>query len=106
MSETAGNTLGVTQDLTSVLERIASLPLVTGVHVGVARPAFANQQTTEAKLRPQTREREFDLVIIVEGVGLLEVERDAPLIADLLRAAGTVDLQVHCYDTAYTLERD
>lgn len=106
-------TLGDGQDssqtlalLAPALEEMSAHPLVTGVHVGIACPDFADQQTAEARLRPKTQEKPFDVVIITEGVGLLEVERDAQRCAGLIRSAGMRDVQVHCYDNAYTLERE
>lgn len=88
------------------LADIADMPLVTAVHVAVARPDFSSQRTTETALRPPMNERPFDLVVVAESVGLMEVERDAGQITATLASTGLTDILTQCYDNAFTLERD
>jgi hypothetical protein len=89
----------------AVLDALMDLDSVSGAHVGVARPGFSEQATKETALRPQMAETPFDLVLIVEGIGLAPLERDAARIAGIcaaLPAGGTV---MQSYDMAYMLTR-
>jgi hypothetical protein len=79
---------------------------VTGVHVAVARPEYSGGLTRETELRPQMHEAPFDIVVMVEGVGLRELEADASAMRDVLAPVGLRTLIGQCYDVAYVLERD
>lgn len=91
--------------LLPVIAQIGSLNAVTAVHLAVARPDFSSQKTSETQLRPQMNEAPFDLVLVIETIGLAEAEGECAGIAALLSASGFAEPLVQAYDVAYTLEK-
>ncbi len=93
------------QALAPVLAGLADAADVCGVHVGGARPAFSSQKTSETQLRPPMDEAPFDLVVIVDTIGLAEAEAMQGAAEQAITAAGFGDQVVHAYGVAYTLGR-
>jgi hypothetical protein len=89
----------------AVNDALMAIVSVCGAHVGVARPAFSSQATKETELRPHMAENTFDLVLIVEGIGLAELERDESAIAKACAILPVGDLAIQSYDMAYMLTR-
>ena len=58
--------------LTSAAPSIARLHGVTAVHVGQHVPGSV--ETAEARLRPSASSTTFDFVILIEGIGVNELE--------------------------------
>lgn len=103
----AGQTEGeVLKALERPLDALMERDPVTGVHVAVARPAYSGGRTRETELRPAMQETPFDVVVMVEGVGLPELEADAEAMREVLAPVGLRNLIGQCYDVAYVLERD
>jgi hypothetical protein len=94
------------ESLQPSLDAIMQGDPVTGVHVAFARPDFSGGHTREIELRPQMHEAPFDIVVIVEGVGLRELEAEATAMNDTLGRAGLNRLIGQCYDVAYILDRE
>jgi hypothetical protein len=88
-----------------IVDRLLGLRSVCGVHVAVSRPAFSSQPTRETQLRPPMHERPFDIVVIVEGIGLAEVERDEPEMIAAVETLSVKDLVAQSYDMAFMLAR-
>lgn len=91
--------------LAPVLAQIAESNRVTGVHLAAARPDYSNQKTSETELRPKMNEAPFDVVVVIETIGLAEAESEASQVTEMLEAAGFSDALVQAYDVAYTLEK-
>jgi hypothetical protein len=90
--------------LRATVEPIQAMASVTGVHIALARPASANGETTEVQIRPVMTEPEFDMVVIVEGIGLAEIAADQAAIGAILSGAGLTGLIAQSYDMAYMLD--
>jgi hypothetical protein len=84
---------------------IMALSPVTGVHCAGARPRYSEVRTRETDLRPRTNESAFDIVVVVEGVGLTELARVAADITQLVRGTGLLDIVSQAYDMAFLLGR-
>lgn len=86
-------------------DRLLQVTAVCGVHIGLARPSVSGVKTRETELRPGMSERGFDVVILVEGSGLLELEASVPtfeaVVAD--SGCGVVDPATIVYHLAYQL---
>lgn len=92
--------------LVPVLDTMAdSSTAISAVHLAAARPDYSSQKTSETSLRPPMHEEPFDLVCLIETIGLPEAEAEASAIAAGLAAAGFAGAIVQSYDVAYTLER-
>jgi hypothetical protein len=89
--------------LEDALSALAAIPSVTAVHVGEAQQDVSARKTTETALRPAMQEAGFDLVIMVEGIGLAELARDESLVAAAVEPLGFADVLIQSYDVAYTL---
>lgn len=89
----------------AVEEILRTLPSVSAAYVGLARPAFSKQATKETELRPRMTERTFDLVFVVEGIGLAQLQRDEPEIAAAFAQLPVHDPVMQSYDMAYMLMR-
>lgn len=79
---------------------------VTAVHVAVARPDYSGGHTREIELRPQMHEAAFDIVVMVEGVGLRELDAEASALGSSFADVGLRGVIAQCYDVAYVLQRD
>jgi hypothetical protein len=91
--------------LTPALAAIEALDQVTAVHLAAARPDFTSGETSETQLRPPMSEQPFDLVVVVEAMGLAEADEARPAILEHLAQAGLPDGLFQPYDVAYTLEK-
>jgi hypothetical protein len=90
----------------ALADRLAERPGVSAVHTAVARPEVSGVETTENRIRVQMHEKGFEAVILVEAVGLTELEA---MLADLTRevaAVGLADVRAEAYDIAFLLGRD
>ena len=92
--------------LAPAIDRLIALDGVTAAHIGVARPDFTNGETTETEIRPVMDEPDFQIVVVVEGIGLGELAADQPAAEGILADAGLSDTIGQTYDMAYMLERD
>jgi hypothetical protein len=91
--------------LAPALASIEGMAQVTGVHLAAARPGFSDQETSETQLRPRMHEAPFDLVLVVETMGLAEAcEAEGGIMAALAQAGFAGGL-FQPYDVAYTLEK-
>lgn len=91
--------------LMSLSDDLMAMPAVTSVHVAVARPDFSNGRTRETEIRPAMNEMPFDMVVVIEGIGLMELERDVSSIGGVIESIGMRDVITGSYDMAYLLER-
>ena len=91
--------------LAPVLAGLVDDPHICGVHLGGARPEFSDQATSETQLRPPMAEPPFDLVLIVETIGLAEAEALRGRLKHDITGAGFSPQEVQAYDVAYTLRR-
>ena len=89
--------------LRPALSAIAALAPVSAAHVGCARPDHAGGATRETEIRPTMNEAPFDLVLIVEGIGLAELAAIEPDVVRLLAAQGVAAGIGQSYDMAYLL---
>lgn len=89
-----------------VLEGLGQQPLVSGVHLGLARPEFSNMPTKETELRPAMNEAPFDYVVILESFGIRELESLHVSLTEALAAMGCGDVVTQNYDMAYTIEKE
>ena len=78
---------------------------VTSVHIGYADPTVTRVQTRESELRKLTGEDIFDAVVLIDGIGRRELERQMPRIEALLApdTAGVASKESAVYDLAYLL---
>jgi hypothetical protein len=94
-------------DFVPRLDRLTShtmaLPAVTAVHCAGARPRYSDVRTRETELRPRMDQAPFDIVAVVEGVGLMELTRAAADLDRISRDAGLVDTVVQVYYVADVL---
>jgi hypothetical protein len=94
---------GFVHDAPTLARRLMALPGVSAVHLAVARPEHSDIRTAETKLRPEMGERPFEGVVVVEAVGLAELDRlSAPIIEQVWGALAEVTAQT--YDMAYVLD--
>ncbi|WP_068089313.1 hypothetical protein [Novosphingobium rosa] len=91
--------------LAPALAAIEALDPVTAVHLAAARPDFTSGETSETQLRPPMSEQPFDLVVVVEAMGLAEAEDAGAAVLDHLAQAGFPDGLFQPYEVAYTLEK-
>lgn len=93
------------EKLAPQLDVIAECNSVTGVHVGLARPEYAGGRTRETELRPQMQEPPFQIVVVVEGLGVAELTADIDTIHRSLTKSGMSSMVIQTYDIDYILER-
>lgn len=69
----------------------AALLAVTGAagaHIGLSRSEVSGVRTRETELRPEMAEEGFDVVVLVEGSGLPELEAAVPALEATIAASG------------------
>jgi hypothetical protein len=66
---------------------IARLHGVTAVHVGQHAPDKGFVETAETKLRPSDASSDFSFVVLVEGIGVSQLEEALPQAVDAVTAA-------------------
>lgn len=91
--------------LAPALAAIEGMAPVTAVHLAAARPGYSDQETSETQLRPRMHEAPFDLVLVVEAMGLAEAHEAESEIMAALAGAGFAEGLFQAYDVAYTLEK-
>jgi hypothetical protein len=76
-----------------------------GVHIGLARTEVSGVKTKETELRPGMAEKEFDVVVLVEGSGAPELEASIPELQAVIAASdiGVTNPQTIVYNLAYQL---
>ena len=76
-----------------------------GVHIGLARTEVSGVKTKETELRPGMAEKEFDVVVLVEGSGAPELEASVPELQAVIAASdiGVTNPQTIVYNLAYQL---
>jgi hypothetical protein len=97
---------GFRQVAPALAARLADRPGVSAVHTAVARPEVSGVETTENKIRAPMSEKGFQALVLVEAVGLTELEA---MLGDLVRevaAVGLSDVRAEAYDIAFLLGRD
>ncbi len=94
------------QNAPGLAERLSERAGVSAVHTAVARPEVSDVRTTENEIRRPMREKRFQAIVVVEAVGLTELNA---LMAELTReveALGLTEVEGHAYDVAFLLGRD
>jgi hypothetical protein len=61
---------------------------VTAVHIGQYVPESTAGETAETRLRPTTSAPNYSFVVLVEGIGIEELEAATPEVVDLAVGAG------------------
>lgn len=98
-----GGEAAFSQGAADLAQDLLELAGVTAVHLAVARPEHSDIPTTETHLRPKMGERPFEALVVVEAVGLDELEQMAAAItARVSQALG--DPQAQTYDMAFALD--
>lgn len=87
----------VLRHCSTALYDIASLNGVTSVRVGANVADITRVRTKETELKGPNREDVFDAVVIVEGIGLGEVNAAQARVLDLLRTEGLLDADAAHY---------
>lgn len=89
----------------ALAEALLALRGVACAHVGLARSEVSGVRTRETELRPGMKEREFDVVVLVEGSGQPELEAIVGEIEAVVTGAGCglTNPQTVVYALAYQL---
>jgi hypothetical protein len=99
----AGGEGAFVQAAPALAQALMALDGVSGAHLAVARPEHSEIRTTETQLRPEMHELPFEGLVVVEAVGLQELDALAPKITSLVdQVLGEVAGQT--YDMAYALD--
>jgi len=75
---------------------------VTAVHIGQHVPD--RTETEESRLRPSTEASSFSFVVLIEGIGVPELDEISPEITSRLRKASSGTCDAGSYRLAYLLE--
>jgi hypothetical protein len=97
------NTVEAGHDLASAAPSIARLHGVTAVHIGQHVPS-ASVETVETRLRPATSAPDFSFAVLVEGIGVAELEDVTPNIIDIATKSSSGSCEGGVYRLAYLLE--
>ena len=75
------------------------------VHIGLARTEVSGVKTRETELRPGMAEKEFDMVVLIEGSGAPEPETAIPAFEAVIAESGigVTNPQTIVYNLAYQL---
>jgi len=98
------DSLEASHSLTAAAPAIARLEGVTAVHVGQHVPHITKVETAETLLRPIATASEFNFVLLVEGIGVPDLEGVTPKLLDLARVQGAGSLETDIYRLAYLLD--
>jgi hypothetical protein len=90
--------------LAAAAPAIARLDGVTAVHVGRHVSDITRVETAETRLRPAALATEFDFVLLVEGIGVSELDDATSKVLELARIHGTGPLETDVYGLAYLLD--
>lgn len=88
----------------ALAKRVLDLPGVCCVLIAVAQPEVSSIETTETRIRPQMNEPPFDVLVVVDGTGRIELDAVAPQIAHLIENESLVGAQRETYDLAHLME--
>jgi hypothetical protein len=81
---------------------IARLHGVTSVHIGQHMPDTV--ETAETRLRPRTSSAGFSFVVLIEGIGVSELENVTSEVVDIATRASSASCEAGVYRLAYLLE--
>lgn len=88
----------------NLVQKVLALPSVCCVHLGVSRNEVSGVRTRETELRADMSERNFDVVLLVEGSASVGLEAALPRIRDLCEETGVLAAPVGAvYEAAFTL---
>jgi hypothetical protein len=90
--------------LASTAPAIARLHGVTAVHIGQYVPQSTAGETAETRLRPTTSAPNYSFVVLVEGIGIPELEAVTPEVVNLAAKASMGSCEAEVYRLAYLLE--
>lgn len=99
-----GDKVQVGYTLASAAPAIARLHGVAAVHVGQHAPESTSGETAETRLRPATSAPDFSFAILVEGIGVAELEEVRADIVDITTKASSGSCEGGLYRLAYLLE--
>jgi hypothetical protein len=99
-----GDKAGAGHSLVSAAPAIARLHGVTAVHIGQHVPDIASAETAETRLRPAASARGFSFVVLVEGIGIPQLEDVTSDVVDIATAASSGSCEAGVYRLAYLLE--
>tara|TARA_E500000318_G_scaffold17705_4_gene17979 strand:+ start:4123 stop:4833 length:711 start_codon:yes stop_codon:yes gene_type:complete len=96
---------GVRAGAQSLADALLKVTSACGVHIGLARTEVSGVKTKETELRPGMAEKEFDVVVLIEGSGLPELETSLPEFQAVIAESGigVANPQTIVYNLAYQL---
>lgn len=100
----SGVTADVAHALMTAAPAIARLHGVTAVHIGQHVLDVGSSETAETKLRPAASPPRFGFVLLVEGIGIRQLEDVTRDVADIATAASSGSCEAGVYALAYLLE--
>ena len=77
-------------------EQLLNMQGITGVHLGIANQEVTGVQSNERSMRSHTADHTFDLLLMVEGIGIKEL---SPKLSSIEEIAKTAFSQVDSPDT-------
>jgi hypothetical protein len=83
---------------------IAELHGVTAVHIGQHVPDRSTVETAETKLRPSDTSPRFSFVVLVEGIGVSQLEEALPRVVAIVTEASSGSCEAGVYLLAYLLD--
>jgi hypothetical protein len=101
---TPGGKSETAQSLLKAAPNMAQLHGVTAVHVGQHEPDRSIVETAEAKLRPSNTSPEFSFVVLVEGIGVNQLEAAFPQAVAIADEASSGSCEAGIYLLAYLLD--
>ena len=99
-----GDKVGAGQSLANAAPAIARLHGVTAVHIGQHVPDVAYADTAETRLRPTASAPGFSFVILIEGIGIPQLEDVTPDAVGIATRASSGSCETGVYRLAYLLE--
>jgi hypothetical protein len=99
-----GDKVEAGHSLASAAPAIARLHGVTAVHIGQHVPDIASAETAETRLRPAASAPGFSFVVLVEGIGIPQLEDVTSDVVDIATAASSGSCEAGVYRLAYLLE--
>jgi hypothetical protein len=100
---TPGERSETAKALLKAAPNIAELHGVTAVHVGQHLPDKGFVETAETKLRPSDTSSDFSFVVLVEGIGVGQLEEALPRAVDIVTEASSGSCEAGVYLLAYLL---
>jgi len=99
-----GDSVGAGHTLATAAPAIAQLYGVTAVHIGQHVADIASAENAETRLRPAASVPRFGFVVLVEGIGISELEAATPNVIEIATAASSGSCEAGVYRLAYLLE--